>query len=69
MRIFDMRRKQVDWRRSSGCAAGECAEVGLRDGKVLVRSTLAPRAVVEFTPEEFGALRRAFQNHEFDDLA
>jgi Domain of unknown function (DUF397) len=68
MRLFEMRANQVGWRKPSLCSAGECPEVGQKDGEILVRSTLAPRTVVRFTPEEFRALQLAIQNHEFDDL-
>jgi hypothetical protein len=61
--------QHVVWRQSSFCAGGECAEVGESNGMVLMRSTLAPDRVVRFTREEFTALRLAFQNREFDDLA
>lgn len=69
MRLHDMRPKTAVWRKSSFCAAGECAEIARKDDVILVRSTLAPRVVVRYTPEEFRALRLGFQSGEFDDLA
>jgi len=68
MKLFDMQAKHINWRKSSFCAGGECAQIARSHEMVLMRSTLAPRAVVRYTPEEFRALRLAFQNHEFDDL-
>jgi hypothetical protein len=69
MKLPDLRSGGVAWRKSSFCSAGECAEVGQKDGMVLMRSTLAPRKIVTYTAEEFRALRLAFQNHEFDDFS
>jgi hypothetical protein len=68
MRLYEMRSKPIAWRKSSFCAAGECAEIAKEGDKILLRSTLAPRAVVKYTPEEFRALRLGFQSGEFDDL-
>ena len=70
MKLYELRRrKRVAWRRSSFCAGGECAEVMRRDDKILVRSSLMPRVVVKYTPEEFRALRLGIQAGEYDDLA
>ena len=63
------RRKGARWRRSSFCAANECAELASEDGMIMLRSSLAPGAVVTYTPEEFRALRLGIQAGEFDDLA
>jgi hypothetical protein len=68
MRLFDMRARHIDWRRSSYCTGGECAEVGLKGGFVQIRNNRQPRAVVRLTPEEFRALQLAVRDHEFDDL-
>jgi hypothetical protein len=35
---------------------------------ILVRSSMAPGAVVKYTPEEFRALRLGIKAGEFDDL-
>jgi Domain of unknown function (DUF397) len=56
------------WRRSSYCYSGECAEITREDGMILVRSSMAPGAVVTYTPEEFRALRLGIKAGEFDDL-
>jgi|HubBroStandDraft_4_1064222.scaffolds.fasta_scaffold1329113_1 hypothetical protein len=69
MRLYEMRSKTVVWRKSSFCAAGECAEVAKEQDMILLRSTLAPGVVVRYTLEEFRALRLGFQAGEFDDLA
>jgi len=68
MRIFDFRAERVVWRKPSFCSGGECPEIAEKDGRVLVRSTLAPRAVARLTPEEFRDLQLAIRNHEYDDL-
>lgn len=70
MKLYRVQRpKRVAWRKSSFCVQGECAEVARKDGMIMLRSSLAPRAVVRYTPEEFRALRLAIQAGEFDDLA
>jgi hypothetical protein len=69
MKLRELRPRQAVWRRSSYCANHECAEVVRRDDDILMRSSLAPWAVVRYTPEEFRALRLGFQAGEFDDLA
>jgi Domain of unknown function (DUF397) len=68
MRLYEMRLKRAAWRRSSFCAAGECAEIARKDDMILLRSSLAPRVIVKYTPEEFRALKLAFQSGEFDDF-
>jgi hypothetical protein len=35
---------------------------------ILMRSTLAPKAVVRYTAAEFRALQLGFRSGEFDDL-
>jgi hypothetical protein len=69
MKLFELRPRQAAWRRSSFCATGECAEIGRKDDKILMRSSLAPRVVVRYSPEEFRALVQGIRAGEFDDLA
>lgn len=69
MKLYELRPKRAVWRRSSFCASGECAEIARKDDMVLLRSTLTPRVVVKYTPEEFRALVRGIKAAEFDDLA
>jgi hypothetical protein len=57
-----------NWRRSTFCANGECAEIAKEDGLILMRSSLDPHTVIKYTTEEFRALRLGFQSGEFDDL-
>jgi len=63
------RYKSITWRRSSFCAQGECAEVTRRHGLILLRSSLAPREVVSYTPAGFRALQLRVKAGEFDHLA
>lgn len=62
------RSKAGSWRKSSFCVQGECAEVARKDGMIVLRSSVAPRKLVRYTPEEFRALLRGIQAGEFDDL-
>jgi Domain of unknown function (DUF397) len=69
MRLYHAKRvKADDWRKSSFCAQTECAEITRDNGDVLLRSSLSPRVVVRYTPEEFRALRLGIKAGEFDDL-
>ncbi|MGH3305575.1 MAG: DUF397 domain-containing protein [Streptosporangiaceae bacterium] len=69
MKLYEARLKRADWRKSSYCAAGECAEIIRKGGKIIFRSSLAPRTVVTLhTSEGFRALRMGIQAGEFDDL-
>jgi hypothetical protein len=68
MRLYEMRSKQIAWRKSSFCAAGECAEIAEKDDMILMRSTLAPHVVLKYTVDEWRALRLGIQSGEFDDI-
>jgi hypothetical protein len=70
MKRYEAKRyKSITWRRSSFCAQGECAEIANRDGLILLRSSLAPREVVAYTPAGFRALQLRIKAGEFDHLA
>jgi hypothetical protein len=57
------------WRRSSFCQSGECAEVARQDGMIVLRdSKEAAGGVVRYTAEEWLALVRGIKAGEFDDL-
>jgi hypothetical protein len=58
-------REATEWRRSSFCADGSCAEVKIDGDVVLLRSTVRPRSTVEFTLAEWKALKLALVNGEF----
>jgi Domain of unknown function (DUF397) len=68
MKLYELRPMRAAWRRSSFCATSECAEITRRDDTILLRSSIRPRVVVRFTPEEFRALRLSIQAGELDDL-
>lgn len=69
MKLYELRPKRVAWRRSSFCAAGECAELAQDGDVILLRSSVTPRVVIKYTRDEFRALRLAIQSGEFDDFA
>jgi hypothetical protein len=60
----------TEFRKSTFCAAGECAEAG-RDasGDVVMRNNAEPGVVTRLSPELFRLLRDAAKAGEFDDLA
>lgn len=69
MKLYGVRlNRRAAWRTPSVCTGGECPQVLSKDGMILLRSSLAPRVVVKYTPEEFRALRLGMQAGEFDDL-
>lgn len=47
--------QQLIWRRSKWCSGGNCVEVAKADGRVLVRNSDEPGAVVSFTDAEWRA--------------
>jgi Domain of unknown function (DUF397) len=55
------------WRRSARCESGSCAEVK-RDGDgVLIRSSLAPEAMIRLTDDEWQVFRAGVAAGDFDD--
>lgn len=59
----------LPWRRSSFCHGGECVEVAVSDGVVLVRDTKSPQTgPLSYTLDEFRAFVRGVVAGEFDDL-
>jgi hypothetical protein len=53
------------WRRSSFCQASECAEIAVRDGEILVRSSREPEREVRLTTDEWQAFVKGIQAGEF----
>jgi hypothetical protein len=56
------------WRKGSRCGNGECVEVALEGGAVLVRNSRRPDNVLEFTLSEWAVFAQGMQAGEFDDL-
>ncbi len=57
------------WRRSSFCASGECVEVAVRDGMVLVRDSKSPQSgALAYSADEFRSFVRGVIAGEFSDL-
>jgi hypothetical protein len=55
----------TEWRRSSFCADGACAEIKIDGDTVSLRSTNRPDAAVELTRAEWEAVKQAVLNGEF----
>ncbi len=53
------------WYKSSFCQNSECAEIAVRDGEVLLRSSREPEDVVRLTAAEWRALVKGVQAGEF----
>ena len=62
----DEHRDEFEWRRSSRCADGACAEV-MDDGAggVLLRSSLHQEVVVRLTVDEWSAFRAGVKRGDF----
>jgi hypothetical protein len=59
--------KQSVWRKASFCASGECVEVAVRDGMIVVRDSKNPRGrMLRFTTEEWQAFVRGVKAGGFD---
>lgn len=66
MRPLRSRPPLTEWRTSSFCQTGECAEVAWDNARdVVLRNSRMPRVVVRFTSEEWDALVRGIQAGEF----
>jgi hypothetical protein len=69
MWLYRRQRPEPAWRRASYCANGECIEVGLRDGEILLRDSKDPRRGVQrYTNAEWRAFVSGIKAGEFDDL-
>jgi hypothetical protein len=69
MKRYERDADQREWRRSSFCQSGECAEVLADEAVILVRSSRNPDLVVELTLEEWGAFADGIRAGEFDGMA
>jgi hypothetical protein len=56
------------WRKASYCHSGECAELAVEDGEILLRSTRAPGVVVRLTAAEWQIFAKGVAAGEFSDL-
>jgi hypothetical protein len=54
------------WRKASRCQNGECLELTVRDGEVLIRSSRAPHEMISLTPAEWRALVGAIRAGELE---
>ncbi|WP_326695603.1 DUF397 domain-containing protein [Streptomyces sp. NBC_01766] len=64
-----MRIVEIQWRKSSYSEqAGNCLEVAVVDGDVLVRESDDPAAIVRTTPAKLAAFLEGAKAGEFDDL-
>jgi uncharacterized protein DUF397 len=63
----DVRRAKPGWRRAAGCAESACVEVMHDgDGRVLLRSSLRPATVLNFTADEWSVFLSAVTRGDFD---
>jgi hypothetical protein len=53
------------WHKSSFCQNSECAEIAVRDGEFLVRSSREPEHVIRLSATEWQALVKGIQAGEF----
>lgn len=68
MTTYEALQPEATWRRPSYCHGGECAEIARLDGRIALRSSIAPDDVVHYTNEEWRALAQAIRAGEFADL-
>jgi len=69
MWLYRRQRPEPVWRRSSFCANGECVEVRLQDGRILLRDSKDRRSKAQhYTMEEWRSFVRGIKAGEFDDL-
>lgn len=56
----------MNWRRSSKCEAGACAEVAWADGQAFIRVSTSGN-LIHMTREEFKAFKEGMILGEFDE--
>jgi hypothetical protein len=58
---------KTSWRKSSYCTHGDCVEVALLEGEVVVRASKNPQGpMLHFTPIEWEAFLNGARHGEFD---
>jgi hypothetical protein len=57
-----------EWRRARACESTACAEVRRDGDRVLVRSSLDPKAVVAFTADEWSVFSAGVAAGDFDEI-
>lgn len=63
----DPRHGPLTWRKSSCCKGGECVEIAILRGSVLIRDSKEPiRPVFHFTAKEWAAFLLGVKKGEFD---
>lgn len=60
--------KPLNWRRSSFCWSGECVEVAIADGEVLVKDSTRLHGIQRYTADEWRSFVRAVKSGELDGL-
>lgn len=62
-----MQTPALDWYRSSLCQTGECVEIAIYNGTVMMRSSVYPKSgYIYLTPEEFSRFLGAAKTGKFD---
>ena len=60
---------QMGWRKASFCQSGECVEVAVQDGMIVMRDSKQPDdTVLRYTTDEWRSLLGGIKAGEFDDL-
>jgi hypothetical protein len=68
-KVVSMSKREAEpsqWRRSTACEAGTCAEVKFDGDDVLLRSSLNPDATIRLTAEEWRVFRAGIVAGEFE---
>jgi Domain of unknown function (DUF397) len=58
----------MQWQKSSYCAGGECVELAVLGGQVLLRNSGKPGVIIRYTAAEWRAFMLGMQAREFDDI-
>jgi hypothetical protein len=65
--VSDPELSRAGWRKSTASSGGECAEVAIVAGSVLMRHSQHPSGpVLAFSPAEWAAFLAGVRNGEFD---
>lgn len=69
MRLYGMHPRSAGWRKSSFCAARDCAEISRQqNGIVALRNSRRPTKVLRYTADEWQAFVKGIKAGEFDEL-
>jgi hypothetical protein len=53
--VADFEERRIAWRKSTASSTGNCVQVAVDDGSVLIRDSVSPRVVLRLPPAAWSA--------------